>query len=70
MVKLKSSHRKFYGRRYDLAFRHGMAVLQITTDKVLLLYSNYTLSSARRVSLVDQEHPGWWLWICEAQSLV
>jgi len=32
MVKLKSSHRKFYGRHHDLVDRYGISVSQMTTD--------------------------------------
>ena len=32
LVKLKSSHRKFYGRHHDLVDRFGIAVSQLTTD--------------------------------------
>jgi hypothetical protein len=32
LVKLKSSLRKFYGRRHDLVDRYGISVSQMTTD--------------------------------------
>ena len=32
LVKLKSSHRKFYGRLHDLVDRYGISVSQMTTD--------------------------------------
>ena len=32
LVKLKSSHRKFYGRHHDLVDRYGIPVSQLTTD--------------------------------------
>jgi hypothetical protein len=32
LVKLKSSLRNFYGRRYDLVDRYGISVSQMTTD--------------------------------------
>jgi hypothetical protein len=32
LVKLKSSLRKFYGRRHDLVDRYVLSVLQMTTD--------------------------------------
>jgi hypothetical protein len=32
LVKLKSSHRKFYGRHHDLVDRYGIPVSQLTMD--------------------------------------
>jgi hypothetical protein len=53
-VKLKSSLRKFYGRRhYDLVDRYGVSVSQMTTYSWLI--TGFVARLTRRVSLVEQE---------------
>ena len=67
LVKLKSSHRKYYGRHHDLVDCYGISVSQMTTDMFPLvvntsksfthswLITGFVTRLIRRLTLMEQE---------------